>query len=185
MIPLGAKTPGCDRENDECPRSLLFIGFIFGGQWIRIRRLGCERRFPMQHPFAGPLSPESHGEVTPERQQSRRFTVARMIGALGAVGCLIWGRSSQAAQRSVRTPTTMALGEEGGSRPPQPPPSPRATTLAVGEEGGGVGQRPQPARPTTQAVGEEGGAVKPVTPPRSKAIGDSVMELLYGDPFLD
>jgi hypothetical protein len=70
-------------------------------------------------------------------------------------------------------PTTLAVGEEGGVRPPVPttralgeeggrPPGP--TTLAIGEEGGGP-------RPTTLAVGEEGGQPPPVGP-STRALGE-------------
>lgn len=168
----------------------------------------------MQHPFAGMLPPEGEGQAAPEQRQSRRSTVARIIGGLGSLGCLVWGRSSQAAQEPDLKVTTLAVGEEGGVRPPgpprpttqavgeegggQPPQPPKPTTKAVGEEGGG--QPPQPPKPSTQAVGEEGGGIPkpstkafgeeggtitPASPARSSGVGDPLIQLFYGDPFLD
>lgn len=157
----------------------------------------------MQHPFAGMLPAEGEGQAAPEQRQSRRSTVARIIGGLGSLGCLVWGRSSQAAQEPDLKLTTMAVGEEGGDkplpRPPAPPPGPpRPTTQAAGEEGGG--QPPQPPKPTTKAVGEEGGGipkpstkalgeeggvVTPASPARSPVAGDPLIQLFYGDPFID
>ena len=67
---------------------------------------------------------------------------------------------------SAQMPTTMAVGEEGPTRPnPGPYPGSRPTTLAVGEEGQPpattlmVGEETncvQPPRPTTMRFGEEG-----------------------------
>ena len=51
--------------------------------------------------------------------------------------------------------TTMAVGEEGGSKPGKPG---GVTTMTLGEEGGA-----KPGKPggvTTMAVGEEGGNIK-------------------------
>lgn len=58
--------------------------------------------------------------------------------------------------------TTMAVGEEGGTRPP-----PDMTTMAVGEEGG---TKPPPDM-TTKAIGEEGGT-KPPPDMTTMAVGE-------------
>jgi hypothetical protein len=99
------------------------------------------------------------------------------------------------------TVTTLAVGEEGGSRPypqptplpyPQPPRDDIITTQAVGEEGGGVGPYPQPKplpypQPpkddiiSTQALGEEGGywPIPPSPqPPYGKAGGIRTQDAL-------
>jgi hypothetical protein len=71
-------------------------------------------------------------------------------------------------------PTTLAVGEEGGVRPPIPTTRalgeeggrpPQITTFALGEEGG------QMPRPTTLAVGEEGG-LPPSVGPTTQALGE-------------
>jgi hypothetical protein len=118
----------------------------------------------MQHPFAGMLPPEGDEPVSPHGRQSRRSTLARMIGALGGLGCVVWGQTSRAAQKSAGKPTTMRLGEEGGSAPPpQKPGPPRVSTRAAGEEGGNSPRPKQPGSPRvpTRAAGEEGAGGKP------------------------
>jgi hypothetical protein len=94
------------------------------------------------------------------------------------------------------TATTLALGEEGGEKPPKyitmaipeegtrpilPPPD-QATTLALGEEGGirpnprpnprpiPFPPEPNPPQITTLALGEEGGNIPPA--PSTKALGE-------------
>jgi hypothetical protein len=76
--------------------------------------------------------------------------------------------------RWASQPTTLAVGEEGGVRPPVPTTRalaeeggwpPQVTTRAIGEEGG------RPPQPTTLAVGEEGGQ-PPAVGPTTRALGE-------------
>ena len=87
----------------------------------------------MRHPFAGIVGPAQKPAEQPEiSKPSRRglFGLAAGAVAAGTVGLVALGTSQASAQRA----TTLAVGEEGGGRPPMRPGRP--TTLAVGEEGG-------------------------------------------------
>jgi len=120
----------------------------------------------MQHPFEGVM--ETRQEPAQPRA-TRRSALGRMLGAVAAM----FGAGAVASAQPGRRPTTLAVGEEGGVRPPMPP---RPTTLAVGEEGGAttlaLGEE---GGVTTQALGEEGGMrppLRPVPPPTTLAIGE-------------
>ncbi|GIW78554.1 MAG: hypothetical protein KatS3mg105_0361 [Gemmatales bacterium] len=102
----------------------------------------------MQHPFDGLIVPAGNRDA---HVPTRRAALGQMLlGTAGLVGI----QSAALAQARVK-PTTEAVGEEGGRRPPI-----QATTLALGEEGGqatlALGE--QGGGRTTKAVGEEGGA---------------------------
>jgi hypothetical protein len=113
----------------------------------------------MQHPFEGILQPD-----TPlnEAKPTRRALLVKLVGAAAA---LLGVGTAASAQGWRRRPTTLALGEEGGS----------VTTYATGEEGGWAttyawGEEgswwPEPRRwATTYATGEEGGWSYPPLPP--------------------
>jgi hypothetical protein len=107
----------------------------------------------MQHPFEGIMAA---GHERLEAKPTRRGMLGRMLWSLAA---LFGAATVSSAETRRRPPTTLALGEEGGWRPPR---RRRVTTYAVGEEGGPV---------TTYALGEEGaswpppyGPVAPVPP---------------------
>jgi hypothetical protein len=128
----------------------------------------------MRHPFDGInlAGPEDSLRAEPiEPRTSRRSALRRAFGAAAGVLAALSGRMASAQSYRYRPrgrPTTLALGEEGGSSPwPQRPPAGQpgggtwgrrgATTFALGEEGGGH-------TPTTFALGEEGG-YPPQRPP--------------------
>ena len=111
----------------------------------------------MRHPFDGIIQPE-RPEGPGKRGEPSRRELLKLAVAAGP-GLAIAGLASQALGQAA---TTLAIGEEGGKKPP-----PKATTKAIGEEGG---KRPPP-RITTKAIGEEGGG-KPGNMATTMAIGE-------------
>jgi hypothetical protein len=122
----------------------------------------------MRHPFDGInlAGPEDSLRAEPiEPRTSRRSALRRAFGAAACVLAALSGRVASAQSYRYRPrgrPSTLAIGEEGGTSPwpPRHPagrPGGGATTFALGEEGGGRSA-------TTFALGEEGG-FPPQRPP--------------------
>lgn len=123
----------------------------------------------MLHPFAGLIQPKGSESAVVEKKVMKRrealktlgvmIPAAAVIAACGQIGDESSVQSQQPLPDShKKNPTTMAIGEEGGGKPP-------VTTKALGEEGAqcvttsvqceeGGGKVPGP---TTLALGEEGG----------------------------
>jgi hypothetical protein len=129
----------------------------------------------MLHPFAGLLQPKASETVVSEKKGMRRREALKTLGVMIPAAAVIAACGQAGDESSVQSqqplpdshkkmPTTMAVGEEGGGKPP-------VTTMALGEEGAqcvttktaceeGGGTVPGP---TTLALGEEGGGIPDLT----------------------